>query len=52
MTNQDKLEFKQYLRQCTDKQVLGVLEKERGAGREDYANLAEIEAARRGLEKK
>lgn len=49
MNKQDKSEFKQYLHNCTDRQVYGVLEKERSAGREDYAELAEAELARRGL---
>jgi len=43
-------EFCGYLRQCTDRQVLGVLEKERNACRFDYAALAEAEAIRRNLE--
>lgn len=50
MTARDMREFAGYLRQCTDAQVRGVYEKERDAGREDYAVLAEIEAARRGIE--
>ena len=43
-------DFLQYLRQCTDNQVLGVLEKERKAERWAFAALAQSEAARRGLE--
>jgi hypothetical protein len=50
MTRQDRSEFWQYLRQCTDAQVRGVYEKERAAGRDDYADLAVIEADRRGIE--
>ncbi len=42
-------DFYAYLAQCTDAQVLGVLEKERAAGRDDYAALAETEALRRGI---
>jgi hypothetical protein len=49
MTNQDRHEFEGYLRQCTDRQVYGVLEKERAAGRRAYANLARAELARRNL---
>lgn len=49
MTKKDRAEFKGYLRQCTDNQVLGVLEKERNANRRDYAELAENEAERRNL---
>lgn len=49
MNKQDREEFKQYLRQCTDRQVYGVLEKETDAGRDDYAELARNELERRGL---
>lgn len=49
VTEQDKREFAQYLRQCTDAQVLGVLENERAARRRAYTRLAELEAARRNL---
>lgn len=49
MTPKDREEFKQYLRQYTDSQVYGVLEKERAADRDDYAALAEAELERRGL---
>ncbi len=49
MTAKDKSEFIGYLRQCTDRQVLGVLEKEKAAGRRAYAALARNEALRRGL---
>lgn len=49
MTTQDREEFKQYLRQCTDRQVEGVLEKENAAGRDDYASLARDEAERREI---
>lgn len=50
MTRQDRINFGGYLRQCTDAQVQGVYEKEKRAGREDYAMLAELEAVRRGIE--
>lgn len=49
MNKNDRDEFKAYLRNCTDRQVYGVLEKERSAGRDDYAELAEAELERRGL---
>ena len=49
MNSQDREEFVQYLRQCTDLQVRGVLEKEENAGREDYAALAYAELVRRNL---
>jgi len=45
----DIRQFADYLRQCTDRQVRGVYEKERKAGRDAYATLAEIEGERRGL---
>ncbi len=49
MTARDRKEFKQYLAQCTDAQVCGVMEKEHEAGREDYEALAYTEAAKRGI---
>lgn len=49
MTEKDRKEFKEYLRNCTDRQVYGVLEKEKSAGRQDYAELAQNELERRGL---
>lgn len=49
LTAQDIREFTGYLRQCTDKQVRGVYEKEKAANRDEYATLAEIEAERRGI---
>ena len=49
MTSADKKDFRLYLRQCTDAQVLGVYEKEKAAGRRAYAELARDEQARRGL---
>jgi hypothetical protein len=42
-------DFELYLANCTDQQVLGAYEKERGAGRRHYAALARAEAIRRGL---
>jgi hypothetical protein len=50
LSAKDEREFKGYLRQCTDRQVVGVWEKERDAGRTEYRLLAEIEAARRGVD--
>lgn len=47
MNAQDRSEFQLYLRQCTDRQVQGVLDKEEDAGREDYAELARTELERR-----
>ena len=49
MSKQDKKEFTAYLQQCTDRQVLGVHEKESASNRKDYAELAETEARVRGL---
>lgn len=49
MTSKDKANFQAYLEACTDRQVQGVYEKERAAGRRGYANLAKVEAARRGI---
>jgi hypothetical protein len=46
---QDIREFTLYLRGCTNAQVQGVYEKERDAGRDDYAELVIIEADRRGI---
>ena len=50
MTGQEQQEFLQYLRQCTDRQVQGVYDKEKEAGRDDYAELAVQEAERRGID--
>lgn len=49
MTDKDRKEFRQYLRQCTDRQVVGCYEKEKKAQREDYMELCESEAFRRGV---
>jgi hypothetical protein len=49
VTADDIRSFCAYLRACTDAQVRGVYAKERGAGRDAYAALAEAEAARRGI---
>ena len=49
MTDHDRADFKQYLRQCSPRQVQGVYEKERDANRTDYRRLAEDEAERRNI---
>jgi hypothetical protein len=46
MTQREKDGFAGYLRNCTDRQVQGVYDKEKGAGRRAYANLAVAEAER------
>jgi hypothetical protein len=48
-TADDVRDFQAYLEGCTDAQVRGVYEKESEARREVYAELARIEAGRRGL---
>ena len=50
VSNRDKAEFAAYLRACTDAQVLGVIEKEQKARRQQYAALAVKEAWMRGLD--
>lgn len=50
VTQQDKDEFQGYLTACTDRQVRGVYEKEKQAGRRTYAQLAKEELVRRGLD--
>ncbi|WP_157641872.1 hypothetical protein [Burkholderia ubonensis] len=49
MSAQDRREFNAYLRNCTDRQVQGVLEKEQAAGRKGYSDLAQAELEHRGL---
>lgn len=49
LTAKDIREFSAYLRACTDAQVRGVYEKEKTADRQAYAELALIEATRRGI---
>ena len=44
----DAEDFSGYLRNCSDQQVQGVYDKEKSAGREAYAQLAVVEAQRRG----
>ena len=50
MTLKDRDEFIQYLRQCSDRQVRGVFDKEHRANRTDYAELAHLEMGRRNIE--
>jgi hypothetical protein len=50
VTQRDKDDFAGYLRNCTDRQVQGVYDKERAANRRAYANLAVAEASRRGIQ--
>jgi len=47
LSKRDTDEFKAYLRNCTDAQVLGVIEKEHAAGRRAYENLARDEQMNR-----
>lgn len=49
MNAKDMREFAEYLRYATDRQVQGVYDKEKDAGRDDYAELAVLEAERRGI---
>lgn len=51
MNANDRSQFREYLRNCSNAQVYGVLEKEETAGRDNYAVLAHDELERRGLEK-
>jgi hypothetical protein len=50
MNAEDMREFRGYLKNCTDRQVQGVYDREKAAGRDDYAELAIAEAERRGIE--
>ena len=50
MNVHDMREFRLYLKNCTDRQVQGVYERELSAGRLDYVELAIAEAERRGIE--
>jgi hypothetical protein len=49
LSARDIREFRGFLRQATDRQVQGIYDKEKGAGRDDYAELAVAEAERRGI---
>ena len=46
----DIREFRGFLRQATDRQVQGIYDKEKSAGRDDYTELAVAEAEIRGIE--
>jgi hypothetical protein len=50
MTGNEMRDFNAYLRACTDAQVRGVYAKEKAAGRDDYAELARMEAERRNID--
>ena len=45
----DLREFRGFLRNATDRQVQGIFDKEKSAGRDEYAELAVEEAERRGI---
>lgn len=49
LSARDIREFRGFLQQATDRQVQGIYDKERRAGRDDYAELAVAEAERRGI---
>lgn len=49
MTESDRHDFVGFLRQATDRQLFGILEKEQAAGRRGYVRLVEAEIERRGL---
>lgn len=49
MTQQEKREFREYLRNCTNRQVQGVYDKEKAANRHQEMELAIQEAERRGI---
>lgn len=48
-TAQDLREFRGFLRNASDRQVQGIYDKEKSAGRDEYADLAIEEADRRGI---
>ena len=50
LSAKDIREFRGFLRNATDRQVQGIYDKEKRAGRDDYAELAVAEAERRGIE--
>lgn len=49
MTKQDRIEFREYCRGVTDKQLMNVLAKEKLARRTAYAKIAAEEVVRRAL---
>jgi hypothetical protein len=50
MTANDTQEFNSYLANCTNQQVEGVYQKEKSAGRRDYAELAAKEGRKRNMD--
>ena len=50
LSAKDIREFRGYLRSATDRQVQGIYDKEKSAGRDDYAELAVAEAESRGID--
>ena len=50
LSAKDIREFRGFLRNATDRQVQGIYDKEKGAGRDDYAELAVAEAESRGID--
>jgi hypothetical protein len=50
VTAKDIREFRGFLRNATARQVQGIYDKEKRASRDEYAELAVAEAARRGIE--
>lgn len=50
LTLQDVREFAVYLHNASDRQVQGIFDREKGAGRDEYAALAMEEAQLRGIE--
>ena len=50
LSARDIREFSSFLRNATDRQVQGIYDKEKRAGRDDYAELAVAEAKRRDIE--
>lgn len=49
MSTSDIKSFLYYLQACTDRQVIGVWDREYNAGRMETAEMARHEAIRRGL---
>jgi hypothetical protein len=49
ISGSDIRDFRGFLRNATDRQVQGIYEKEKRAGRDEYAELAIAEAERRGI---
>lgn len=49
-TKAEKDDFRAYCKAVTDRQIVEVLRKEMEARRVDYARIAQLEAALRGIE--